>query len=399
MSTTWRKRIIWGGIGLAVVLLLVYGFWPEAMTVQVAEVRSGALEVTIEEQGETQLRNTYVVSAPVMAYLRRVDHEPGDTVAEGQVLARLEPPRSTPLDPRTRAEARARVQATEAQLERVREEVQAARSRADYAEAQRQRLERLHEQGSATQQMLDQATTEAQQARAARQAAEAAVTAARYELQAAEAMLAYATGEGTGGGDVVALRAPVAGRVLAVHQESAGLVQAGQPLLDVGDPSALEVRVDVLSTDAVRIPEGTAVRLERWGGEGMLDGVVRRVEPVAFTEVSSLGVEQQRVPVIVDLMAPPAALGAGYRVVASFVVWSGTDVLQAPASALFRSADGWATFVVEGGRAQQRSVEVGQRTGLTAQVLDGLEAGDQVITHPSSDLTDGARVEASADDS
>ncbi|NBC18486.1 MAG: efflux RND transporter periplasmic adaptor subunit [Bacteroidetes bacterium] len=395
MSTTWRKRIIWGGIGLAVVLLLVYGFWPEAMTVQVAEVQSGALEVTIEEQGETQLRNRYVVSAPVAAYLRRVDHEPGDTVAEGQVLARLEPPRSTPLDPRTRAEARARVQAAEAQLERAREEVQAARSRADYAEAQRQRLERLREQGSATEQMLDQATTEAQQARAARQAAEAAVTAARYEVQAAEAMLAYATGEDGADSDVIVLRAPVAGRVLAVHRESAGLVQAGQPLLDVGDPSALEVRVDVLSTDAVRIPEGTPVRLERWGGAETLDGVVRRVEPVAFTEVSSLGVEQQRVPVIVDLTAPPAdrpALGAGYRVVASFVVWSGTDVLQVPASALFRTADGWATFVVDGGRAQQRSVEVGHRTGLTAQVLDGLAAGDRVITHPSSDLTDGARV-------
>jgi HlyD family secretion protein len=195
----------------------------------------------------------------------------------------------------------------------------------------------------------------------------------------------------------VTLRSPVAGRVLKVLRRSEGPVQAGEVLLEVGDPHALEVEVDVLSSEAVRIPPGGRVRLDRWGGDGSLEAVVRTVEPSGFTKVSALGVEEQRVWVIADLASPPeqwTRLGDGYRVEAAFVIWEGTDVLQAPVSALFRSNDGWAAFVVRNGAARLQPVRVGHRNALTAEVLEGLSAGDTVVLHPSNAVRDGVRVKA-----
>ena len=255
-------------------------------------------------------------------------------------------------------------------------------------------MERLHEQGSATRRDLEQATADALQAQARLESARAAVVSARADLRSAEARL------GLGGveeGETVAstLRAPVSGRVLAVHRPSGGPVAPGETLVEVADTDQLRVRIDVLSQDALRIEPGTRVRLDRWGGDATLQATVERVEPEGRTDVSALGVEEQRVGVVARLDAPPAdweRLGAGYRVLAQFVVWEEADVLQVPTGALFRTEDGWAVFVAADGRAERRTVEVGQQAGLRAEVVSGLDEGETVIVHPGNDVEDGARV-------
>jgi HlyD family secretion protein len=233
---------------------------------------------------------------------------------------------------------------------------------------------------------------------AAKRAADAAIDVGRYELDAALASLRYtASGGSTEKLEAVPVRSPVAGRVLAIHQESAGVVAAGQPLLDVGDSGELEVMIEVLSRDAVRIAPGGRVLLERWGGEAPLEGVVRTVEPTGFTKVSALGVEEQRVRVIADLASPPESwqrLGDGYRVEAKFIVWSSEDTLTVPSSALFRRDDGWAAFVVEGGRAREKLVTPGHGSGLLTEVVAGLEEGATVVVHPGDAIADGVRVRA-----
>jgi HlyD family secretion protein len=200
-----------------------------------------------------------------------------------------------------------------------------------------------------------------------------------------------------GASSVLAVVAPVAGRVLAVPHESEGVVQPGQPLIEIGNPATLEVLVEVLSTAAVKIRPGARVLLDRWGGPGTLEGRVRVVEPAGFTKVSALGVEEQRVRVLADIVSPAEqwqSLGDGYRVEAAFVLWEGKDLLLAPTSALFRKGEGWALYVAEGGRARLRSVKVGERNGLDARILDGLKAGDQVIAHPDEKIVEGVRVKA-----
>jgi HlyD family secretion protein len=233
-------------------------------------------------------------------------------------------------------------------------------------------------------------------AKAALRAARHGVEVARYNLQAAQSVLQISAASPSGEPvDRVPVRSPINGRVLKAPRECAGPVRTGEALLEVGDPSQLEVAVDLLSADAVRIQTGTTVLFDRWGGDGQLEGVVRTVEPVGFTKVSALGVEEQRVLVIADFTSPPERwqrLGDGYRVDASFVLWQEQDVLQVPASSLFRSRGGWAVFVMEGGRAVLRPVEVGWRNGLVAQILGGVEAGERVINHPSDQVDDGRRV-------
>jgi len=384
MTRKTRKRIILIGIGLLVLLLVVWGFLPEPIPVQSALVERGPLQVTVEEEGETRLENRYVLSAPAPAFARRIQVEMGDVVQVGQALVELEPPRSAILDPRSRAEAAARVQAAEASLEQ-------AESAARGAETERARLERLVATGSATPQALDQANVEAARA-------EAAVEAARAELTAARTAFQGGTSATAGLSVREVLRSPVAGRVLAVHRESEGQVNPGEPLVEVGDVNTLEVWVDVLSQDAVQIRPGTRVILDQWGEESLLEAQVSRVSPQGYTAVSALGVEERRVTVVAQLVSPPAdwlSLGTGYRVLARFVIWEGENVLQVPTGALFRTGEGWAVFVVESGRAVERAVAVGQQTGLRAQVVAGLEEGEVVIIHPENAIVEGVRVETS----
>lgn len=396
-----RKRIILIGAGVLLVVALVLGFLPDPVPVQTAVAQRGPLEVVVEEEGETRVVQRYVVSSPVPAFARRIDLEVGDPVAQGQPLVRLEPPRSPILDPRARAEAASRVQSAGAAVQRAQEQVHAAEAGAQRAVAERDRIERLAAGGSATQQAVEQAVAAAAEAVANVEAARAGLDAARADLTAARAALDIASGTGALTVQEV-LRAPAAGRVLAVHRRSEGQVNAGEPLVEVGDTERLEVWSDVRSQDAVRIRPGTRVLLDDWGGDIPLEAVVQRIEPQGFTAVTALGVEEQRVPIVAgvqsDLEVWEEVLGAGYRVLARFVVWESDDVLQVPTSALFRYGEGWAVFVIEGGRAVRRPITVGQQSGLAAQVVDGLEEGERVIVHPSNTIADGVRVDVDDDD-
>lgn len=393
-----QVRAKFGMLALAALIAagLAWGFMPRAVPVDVAAVEVGPFVVTVEEEGKTRVRERYVVSAPVTGTLQRITLDAGDAVAPGQVLAVIEPLRADALDPRTRAQAQAQVSAAQAALSVAQENARAAVAAAELAEQERVRAESLRQSNFVSAQAVDTARTAETRARAAQQAAAHAVRVARFELEMARAAVASADRLQRGApSERLSVRAPVAARVLKLVRESEGAVRAGEPLLEIGNPQSLEVEVEVLSTHAVKIAPGSRVILDRWGGDRAVEGRVRVVEPTGFTKVSALGVEEQRVRVIVDFTTAREAwqrLGDGYRVEARFVIWEGDDVLQLPASALFRQGEGWAAFVLEDRRAKLKPVEVGQRAGLRAQVLSGLEKGEQVITHPDDKISDGARV-------
>jgi HlyD family secretion protein len=388
-------------IGILVTAVLVaaglaIGFMPRALPVDVAEVKRAPLAVTVEEEGKTRVRERYLVSAPVAGYARRIALDAGDAVAAGQVIAEIEPARSVALDPRTRIQAQAQVRAAEASLAVAQGNARSSDAAAQLAQQERVRAESLRQSNFVSEQALDSARTAETRAQAAAQAAQHAVRVARFELEMARAAVASAARLQAGGtAEQVQVRAPVAASVLKLLHESEGAVAAGQPLLEIGNPGSLEVEVEVLSTHAVKIVPGSRVILDRWGGEQPVEGSVRVVEPSGFTKISALGVEEQRVRVIVDFTSPREAwarLGDGYRVEARFVLWEGQDVLQLPTSALFRQGEGWATFVLDGRRARLKPVEIGQRAGLATQVLSGLKAGERVVAHPDETIEDGARV-------
>lgn len=390
-------------IGLAVVSILVvaglaWGFWPRPVMVETARVTRAPMEVAVEEEGRTRVKERYEVYAPVGGYVRRIELEAGDPVEQGQVVAELDPLLSTVLDPRSRAEAEARVRAARSALARARSEAERAEAEAELAAQEFERKSDLLTRELISRSEFDAAESAKRAADAAAKAARSAVQVARYDLDAAAAVLEYSAAGGTGApAETVQLRSPVSGAVLKRYRESEGVVESGTPLVELGDPGELEVEVEVLSKDAVRIRPGGRVLFERWGGGDALEGVVRTIEPRGFTKISALGVEEQRVLVIADLVSPREAwtrLGDAYRVEARFIVWSTDDALTVPASALFRRNGAWSVFAVEGGEAVLRTVEVGQNNGLTAEVLEGLEEGQPVVVHPDDEVSDGVSVEA-----
>jgi HlyD family secretion protein len=391
-----RAKIGMLAIAVIVAAGLVCGFMPRAQPVDIAEVKRAPLAVTVEEEGKTRVRERYQVTAPVTGYVRRSGLEAGDAVTAGQVLAVIEPTRAVALDPRSRAQAQAQVSAAQAALAVAEENARAATAAAQLAQQERVRAESLRASNFVSAQALDTARSAETRARAVQQAAAHSVRVARFERDTARAAVASTARLQAGGAtDVLQVRAPVAARVLKLQQESEGAVAAGQPLLEIGNPDSLEVEVEVLSTHAVKIAPGSKVILDRWGGERAVAGTVRVVEPSGFTKISALGVEEQRVRVIVDFASPREAwqrLGDGYRVEARFVLWEDDDVLQVPTSALFRHGVGWAVFAVKNGHARLTPVETGQRAGLATQVLSGIAAGARVVSHPDDKISDGTRV-------
>ena len=383
-------------MGIMVIGLLVWGFWPQPVFVELVSARRGPMTVTIEEEGRTRLIDRFIISAPVDGVACRVQLDVGDSVAQGQTLLTISPLESRMLDPRSEAEAEARVAAARSALQAAEQQAAAAKASAEYSHSEIRRLKPLAEKGVISQDAFDKAQMEVLTADAVLRSARHAVDVARYELEAAETALKYSAGTVTGGPSVrVPVRSPIDGKILQMPHECEGPVKTGEELLVVGDPSLLEVVVDLLSTDAVKVKPGTKVLFERWGGEQPLEGVVRVVEPFGFTKISALGVEEQRVNVIADFTSPGQdweRLGDGYRIEARFVIWQDHDVLQVPAGSLFRLDEGWALFRVENRHAALRAVKVGQRNGLVAQILDGLNEGDQVINHPSDEVEDGVRI-------
>lgn len=395
MKRPTRRQIVLIAMGALIAAAVLYSFLPEPIPVRTARVGYAPLRVTVEEEGETRVKDRYVITSPVAAYIRRIDLDAGDSVRQGQPLVRLEAPRSTILDVRARAEAAARVKAAEAALGQAQEQARAAQAAAELAATTLSRIEALFETGAVSRQELDQSRAEAERANADLEAARARVETARADLAAARTMLENVSVGSSGQQVQDVLRSPVAGSVLAVHRRSEGLVNAGEPILEVGNAERLEIWTDVLSQDAVRIRPGTRVLIDRWGGDALLEGVVSRVEPQATTEISALGVEEQRVEVVADIVSPPGMwenLGTGYRVLSRFVIWENDRVLQIPTGALFRTEDGWAVFAVENDTAVRKPVTVGRRAGLAVQVLSGLDEEDVVIVHPDAAIEEGVRV-------
>jgi HlyD family secretion protein len=390
---TWRRRVALAVLATLLAWGLYSGFRPQPVAVDLNTASRGPLRVTVEQEGRTRVVDRYAITAPVAAYARRITLDVGDTVERGSPVVQLEPQRAEVLDVRRRTEAQARVAAAQDNVSAVDQRQKAALADAELAQKNLGRTRDLRVRGYVAIDAEDRARAEADRAGSELRSAQFSVATARHELEAARTALRFAAAGGTSAPVVVS--SPVAGKVLKIPRKSEGPVPAGQALLEIGAPSDLEVEVDVLSADAVRIRPGTRVVFERWGGETPLEGVVRVVEPAGFTKVSALGVEEQRVWVIVDFTSPREhwqRLGDGYRVEASFILWEGNDVLQIPASSLFRDGKGWAAFVVQEGKAVKRRVEIGQRSGLAAQVLSGIGEGEQVVVHPDDRLREGVRV-------
>lgn len=384
-------------LGAALVLaLLAVALWPQAITVEVGRVSRGPLVVTVDEEGETRVHDRFVVSAPVSGRVLRIDLEPGDAVVRGKtVIARVQADAPPLLDARTRAEAEAAVDTARGAVGRAQAEEQRARASLDLANADLARERKLESSGLTTRQALDARLAAVQTAEEALRGAQFAAAAAAAELSRARARLMPATL--AAGGRVLPVLAPVDGVVLRRLRESESVVPAGDPLVEIGDPRHIEIVSDLLSTDAVRVKPGMRVLVEGWGGAETLAATVRRVEPSGFTKVSALGVEEQRVNVLLDFDAAAEAwtrLGDAFRVEVRIVVWEAPSVVKVPTSALFRVGDTWAAYVVEAGRARRVLLELGQRTSREAEVLAGLTEGQTVVVHPGDLLVDGSRVVA-----
>lgn len=392
-----RKKIITFLVALAILGLLAFALMPSPIPVSVSDVERGYFAEYVEDEGQARVRDPHTVSAPIGGFLRRVQLEPGDDVEAGDVVFELEALPSPALDPRTREQAREAVSAAQARLELAEAELEIRRTQREIAESEYRRNLDLYEQQFISTEMMERSRGQRDSARAAERAATHGVDVARFELESARATLAIADGERAPDTQpTLGVRAPIGGTVINRHRCCEGPISAGEPVLEIGDLATLEVQIDLLSMDAVRVRPGMRVILERWGGGDSLDGEVRRVEPRGFLRVSALGVEERRVPVLVRILSPQDAwetLGDGYRVEGRFVLWEADNVLQIPTSALFREDDHWVVFVVSNGRAELRRVEIGRRSGLRTQVLDGLQPGELVITHPADRIEHGSRVE------
>jgi HlyD family secretion protein len=387
----WLKRVLLALLVLGVVGAIASAYRPRPVAVDVEEVTQGPLEVTVTEPGKTRVKDRYVISTPLGGELDRITLRPGDAVQGGQVIARLGSLAPPLLDARSRAQADAQVRAAGASRQQAEAGLERARAALEFARTEVQRQQKLAAAGSTTERSLEMAQFEERSRAQEVASAQSAVLIAEQQLEMARAARGRLE-QRSEAHEHLESRAPVKGWVLRVMQESEGTVAAGTPLMEIGDPEILEVVVDVLSQDAVRIQAGARVSIEHWGGGYPLLGRVTRVEPSAFTRTSALGVEEQRVNVIIALaesVERRKALGDGYRVEARITLWDGANVVQVPESALFRQGEGWAVFLADAGRVRLRPVKLGQRNGLRAQVLEGLAAGDKVIVHPGDTVRDG----------
>jgi HlyD family secretion protein len=392
-----RRQWITASLALGALLgVLVWALWPRAETVDIVEATRGPLLVTLDEEGTTRVRERFVVSAPVAGRLLRIQLSTGDPIVAGTtVLAVFQPSDPTPLDPRTRSEIAAEVQALEADVEGAKHERDRARAELEFARLKCARDRSLAAREVLSAERLDISELAETRAVESLAAAEQAIASARHRLASTRARLlnlGHATRSAT---DPIELRAPIDGVVLRKIQESEAVVVAGQPLMEVGNPRDLEIVADYLSRDAVRIQPGARTLIERWGGDETLEGRVQRVEPSGFTKISALGVEEQRVNIVIDLVTPFAersSLADGFRVETRVVVSDCEDAIQIPSGSVFRHEDGWAVFVVEAGRARLRSVELGARTPREVEIVRGVSPGEFVIPHPGDAIADGVRV-------
>jgi len=388
-------RIILGLIAAIVIAAIFLALRTPPIDVDVARAVKAPLLVTIDDEGETRIRDIYMVAAPISGELQRINLDPGDLVVAGQtVVARIMPARPDFLNARSEAETRAQIRSLEANVKSSAARVTQAQADSALAAADFERTAALYKRGFATRSSYD-AVSAARDGSAARLAeAKGAREAAQFELRAARARLINPS-SGESGGKALDIRSPESGSVLRVVQESETAIVAGSTIMELGDPSDIEIVTDLLSSDAVKIRAGSEVLIDHWGGEKPLKGRVRRIEPYGFTKISALGVEEQRVNVIIDFVDPLSAhkaLGHGYRVIVRVAEWSGKNVLQVPISALFRDKGQWSVFVMRDGKTDLVPVKVGRMNDERAQIVEGLDAGLSVILHPSEKIDDGTSV-------
>lgn len=397
MTRTLFKRILLVSIVATGLGALGWVLWPRPVPVDVAAIGRGALEVTVEDEGVTRIRDVYTISAPTSGKMLRAPHKVGDAVIEGKTLvAVFEPSDPAFLDIRTRRVNEAAVEAANAAVRLAEAQVKQAQSQLDFAQAELRRASELAARQAVPERTLERARLDVATGEASVATSVATLEMRRRELESAQARLIQ-PGDRVieAEGCCIQVRAPISGRVLKIVAESEQVVQAGAPLLELGDSGDLEIAIDLLSRDAVKVAPGAHARIESWGGQTMLNARVRHVEPTGFTKVSALGIEEQRVKAVLDFTDPPDTwrrLGHGYRVVGRITVWRGEELTLVPLGALFRRGDSWAVFVLEDGRARLRLVEIGERNLHAARVLKGLREDEQVVLHPSDRVQEGTRI-------
>jgi len=439
----WIKRLLVWGVAAGVLAFIVYGFLPKPVSADLDRVVRGALQVTVNEDGKTRIKDRYTIASPLAGHLLRVELEPGDSVEAWKTLvARLEPDLPQVLDSRLLAQAETKVHLSELTLKKTALSEQTAQKAMLTAQSQLTRIQNLREKNASSQEALELAELDDIRRKEEYAAAKLAVDIARFELEWARLALleiqpksvdapngnedrhaggseqpkeTSSQGENSHGELRLDYRspdspevsvlpsgkrsfevfAPISGRVLRRFKESATPITLGTPIVEIGDPKRLELEIDVLSSDAVQIPPSAKVVIQAWGGAEPLHGIVRLVEPAAFTKISALGVEEQRVYVIVDLIDPiekRQTLGDGYRIEAEIILWEGQEILKVPTSALFRKGTEWAVYKVEQGQARLQLVKIGHRNGLEAEVIGGLGENDLVVIHPSDLIKEGVSI-------
>lgn len=379
-------------VGIAIGIFVLW-LRPKPTRVDVAKAVRGPLQVTVDGEGRTRVRDRYIVAAPVAGRLRRITLRRGDPVDRDQLIAQIESLPLAPLDPRQRAEATGRVNAAVDAKRESDAMVQRAKASLEQARREFERCDKLVSAGVISRQELERAQTAMDVAVREYDAARSKSETAGHDVEVARAALLALNHNQRQSATTVKVQAPVGGRVLRVIEESERVVTAGTPLVELSNPSKLEVVIELLSTDAVKVEPGALVLIERWGGDSVLQARVRLVEPSAFTKISALGVEEQRVNVIADFTETSRTLGDAYRVEGRIVIWENNDVLKVPSSALFRHGESWSVFVVQNGKAYRQQIELGQRTAFDSEIIRGLEAGAVVIVHPSNEISEGIRVE------
>ncbi|MCW8914760.1 MAG: efflux RND transporter periplasmic adaptor subunit [Magnetovibrio sp.] len=400
MATSYIKKILTVFFaGILCVTVLLWAFTPAPVAVDLKRVQHAPMEVTVDGEGRTRVHDMYTVSAPVSGRIQRVEVHVGDDVISDQtLLATIEPSQPQFLDARAQAQAEAAVKAAEAASSLAQAELKRFQAELRFAQANSRRARDLFAKQTISEREFDQAELEVATHVAAVDSALATLKVRAFELETARAALINpANVSAHKPSCCVEVRAPVSGKVLRVLRESEGVIEIASPLIEIGDPTRMEIVVDLLSSDAVRIREGATVNIDGWGGTKTLKGQVRRIEPYGYTKISALGIEEQRVNVIIDFVGTPedwAELGHGFRVEAQIREWQNDNVLQIPVGALFRNGEDWAVFIDDNGTAKLTTITIGHTNGRTVQVLSGLSEAVKVISHPSDRVNDGVKIVA-----
>lgn len=398
MQSKQVRLLLWVIITVVLILVLAYLFKPRAIIVDMAQVTKGALQEIISDEAKTRVHDVYTLSAPVTGHLRRITAEVGDPVERlTTVVAEIEPIDPDFLDPRSEAQAKADIKTAHSALSLAQAEVNQAQAELDFALAEFNRMRELRVSNSVSARELDNSERAYKTTRAALATAQAGLQMRVYELERSKALMLSPSETQTqhGSCQCVSITAPVSGRILKVLNKSEGVVMAGTSLLEIGNPEDLEIVVELLSFDAVKVEPGQVVNIKNWGGSQPLTGRVNRIEPIGFMKISALGIEEQRVNVIVDIISEYsrwARLGHGYQVDVEIVLWDGSDLLSVPVTALFRDQGKWAIFVVRDNTAQKKIVRIGHKNAFNVEVVSGLNEGDWYVSHPNNQIADNVKV-------